>query len=717
MKLLYNLLKEMVAIPLEPRELASRLSLAGVAIDSIEETPAGPVLDAEITTNRPDLLGHLGVAREVAAILRAPFHPAEPQPVEAAERAESAARVEITCPDLCGRFTARVLRDVKIGPSPDWLRQRMEALGQGSISNVVDATNYVMFELGHPLHAFDLDTLAEKRIVVRRAHPGEKLRTLDGIERTLAPEMCVVADARRAAGIGGVMGGAETEISSGTRNLLLECAWFNPISIRRTSKALGLRTEASIRFERCADPEMPERASRRCAQLIQEIAGGEVLAGVVDVYPGRQKAAELELTRKELLRVMGADVPDTDVEAILRALGFAVERTDANRAGRDSLVAAWRCPQPSWRHDVAREVDLIEEVARHYGFDKFPPRLPAARQPARRMPHAEAEDRLRERLLALGYQEAMSIPFVDEPHDAVFRPENPPAGVAPARIANPLAEDAAVLRSSGIPTLLRALEWNLNRGQRNLRLFELGRVYSLEDGKPVESPVLTLGAAGLAREKSIYDAPRAFGLEDLKGDLEVLLEICGGMQATAGGPAWLEPGRTMRVAMGSGGQGAQIRRQDAGARTGAADGALVGTAGQLGRRVAERFKLKQEVWLAELWAEPLYQAIERQRAARQYAPLPRFPAVERDFSLVLGDAVTFDRVVQAIRALGVPEIEDIEAVDLFRGGAIPKGKHSLLVRVTLQSHEATLTEARVNDVSGRIVSALERELGATLRTQ
>ena len=711
MKLLYNLLKELVEIPLEPRELAARLSLAGVAIDAIVETPAGPVLDAEITTNRPDLLGHLGVSREVAAILRTPFHPAEPQPKESAERADGAVRVEIACPDLCARFTARVLRGVKIGPSPAWLRERMEALGQGSISNVVDATNYVMFELGHPLHAFDLDTLAEKRIVVRRANAGEKLRTLDGMERTLARDMCIVADARRAVGIGGVMGGAETEISSGTRNLLLECAWFDPISVRRTSKALGLRTEASIRFERRADPEMAERASRRCAQLIQEIAGGEVLAGVVDVYPGKQPAAMLELSRRELLRVMGADVPDGEIESILRALGFAVERTDSTRASRDSLVAAWRSSQPSWRHDVTREVDLVEEVARHYGFDKFPPRLPAARQPALRLPHAEAEDRLRERLLALGYQEAVSIPFVEEPRDEAFRPENQPPGFAPARITNPIAEDAAVLRSSGISTLLRSLEWNLNRGQRNLRLYELGRVYALEGGKPVETLVLTIGAAGMAREKTLYDAARAFSLEDLKGDLETLLEICGGLRASAGGPAWLEPGRAMRVAVGRKGKAEDGGRQESG------EAAAAGVAGQLARRLAERFKLKQDVWLAEFPAEPLFRAFEREREGKQSEPLPRFPAVERDFSLVLADGVTFDRVKQAIRALGIVEIERVEAVDLFRGGTIPKGKHSLLVRVTLQSHEGTLTESQVSEVSGRIVAALERELGATLRTQ
>jgi phenylalanyl-tRNA synthetase beta chain len=708
MKILYNWLKEFVAIPLEPEELAARLSLAGVAIDAIEQTPAGPVLDAEITTNRPDLLGHLGVAREAAAILRAAFHMPEPKPQESAERAETVASVEITCPDLCGRFTARVLRSVRVGPSPDWLRERLEALGQTSINNVVDATNCVMFELGHALHAFDLDTLAERRIVVRRAHSGEKMRTLDGIERTFTRDMCIVADgpeaSGRAVGIGGVMGGAETEISSATRNLLLECAWFDPISIRHTSKALNLRTEASIRFERRADPEMAERASRRCAQLIQEIAGGEVLAGVVDVYPSRQPTAQLELTRRELLRVMGADVPDEEIAAILRALGFVPARADGNRASRDSLMAVWKCTQPSWRHDVAREVDLVEEVARHYGYDKFPPKLPAARQPARRLPHAEAEDRLRERLLALGYQEAVSIPFVDQEHDALFREEGTTEGSpGVARIANPLSEDASVLRSAGVTTMVRSLEWNLNRGQRNLRLFEIGRVYGIAGGGAVEAPVLTLGAAGLAREKSVYDAPRTFGLPDLKGDLEALLENCGGMEATPGGPGWLQPGRSLRVSLRDG-------------RGNPEAVATVGVAGQLARRVAERFKLKQDVWVAELRLEPLDRAFEEHRAARQFAPLPRFPAVERDFSLVLDDGVTFARVAGAIRALGVPEIERIEAVDLFRGGAIPAGKHSLLVRITLQSHEVTLTDAQVNEVSARVVAALQRELGAALRT-
>ena len=289
------------------------------------------MLDAELTSNRADCLGHYGIAREAAALYGLPLKRVDLHPRESSEQAATATRVQIDSPELCGRYTARVLRGVKVGPSPDWLRQRLEALGQASINNVVDATNYVMLELGHPLHAFDMDLLAEKRIVVRRARAGEKMRTLDGIDRTLTNEMCVIADAARAVAIAGVMGGGDSEIRLASRNILLEAAWFDPISIRRTSKALGLRTEASMRFERGADMEMAETASRRCAELIQQLGGGEALAGVVDVYPGRAETQQIVLTRKEFLRVMGADVPDAEIETILAGLGFEPVRSDAQR--------------------------------------------------------------------------------------------------------------------------------------------------------------------------------------------------------------------------------------------------------------------------------------------------------------------------------------------------------------------------------------------------
>jgi phenylalanyl-tRNA synthetase beta chain len=695
MKVLYNWLKEFVDLTATPEDLRTRLSLSGTAVEALEQTAAGPLLDADLTSNRADCLGHYGIAREAAALYRLPLKLVQPRLRESSEQVTAATRVEIESPELCGRYTARVLRGVKIGPSPEWLRQRLEALGQASINNVVDATNYVLLELGHPLHAFDLDLLNERRIVVRRARAGEKIRTLDGIERALTSETCVIADASRAVAIAGVMGGAETEIRPSSRNILLESARFDPVSIRRTSKSLGLRTEASMRFERGADPEMAQLASRRCAELIQQVGGGEVLAGAVDLYPGRADAPAIELTRKEFLRVMGADVPDSEIEAILSALGFAPVRSDAMRGSAGSLMAAWTCRRPSWRGDVTREVDLIEEVARLHGVDKFPSRLPAAKLPAARLEYAEAEDRLRERLIGLGYQEIITIPIVDEASDAVFRPEN----AAPARIANPLAEDASVMRSSGAVTMVSALGWNLNHGQRNVRLFEFGKTYRWSDAKPVETRVLTLGVTGFAREKGVAETERAYVFADLKGDIDQIGKLAGGIAWKAEAPGWLHPAHAGKTVL-------------------PADGATadpIGHAGQLSRRVSERFKLRQDAYVAELDLAPLCEGYKTTRAAMRYRPLSRFPAVERDFSLVLADGTTFEAVRGTIRAIGITEISSVDAVDLFRGKNVPAGKYSLLVRVTLESHQATLTEEQLTDFSKRIVAALEQKLGASLR--
>jgi phenylalanyl-tRNA synthetase beta chain len=695
MKVVYNWLKEFVDATAPATDLRSRLSLAGIAIDALDDTPAGPVLDAEITANRPDCLGHYGIAREVAAIYRLQAKPLRPKFKESAEKVSAAARVEVETPELCGRYTARVMRGVKVGPSPDWLRQRLEAIDQKSINNVVDVTNYVMFELGQPLHAFDLDQLAAKRIIVRRARQGEKIKTLDNAERTLAKEMCVIADASRAVAIAGVMGGAESEIGLASRDILLESAWFDPISVRRTSKALGLRSEASYRFERGTDPEMAELASRRSAELIQQIAGGEILEGVVDVYPGRAPQKKIEISRRELLRVMGADVPDRDIEEILTGLGFQPALASPG---------AWQCMQPSWRADVARGVDLIEEVARHYGYEKFPPRLPPAKQPARRLPHADALDRLRERVIALGYNEIVEIPIVDAQRDELFRAQ----GLGPAAIGNPLAENASMMRSSGIVSMINAIEWNLNHSQRNLRLFEIGKTYEWRNREPVEVAILTLGATGLARQKTIYENPRQLSLADLKGDVERIGELAGGFGWQDGQAGWLAAGKAGFVHL---------------AKFGALDaegdletfGAGVGLAGQLAKRVADQLKLRQDVFVAELRLEPLLIGIETARADKKFASLPRFPAVERDFSLVLPDGVSFARVAGAVAALEIPEIESVEPADLFRGGQVPAGKFSLMIRVRFQSMETTLTEEQISGFSARIVSILQQNLGAVLR--
>ncbi len=702
MKVLYSWLQDFVAVSASPEELASRLALSGTNIGGIENGPHGAVIDAEVTSNRPDCLSHYGIAREVGAIYKLPLKQVSPKPSESTSKTSEAINVEVRSPELCGRFTARVIRGVKIQPSPAWLKNRLEACGVASINNVVDVSNYVMLELGHPLHTFDYDKIREHTIVVRGANPpvssaanatGEKIKTLDGVERQLEPGTCVICDGdgSRIVGIGGVMGGAETEISFSTKNVLIECAWFDPIAIRRATRSLRLHTEASTRFGRGADPEMAELASRRCAELILQLAGGELLGGVANVYPGKRPHKKLQVTRAELLRVMGADVPDKEIESILSALGFAPVRVDQTRGAAGSILAAWECTQPSWRAEVSREIDLIEEIVRIYGLDKFPPRLPASRQGAARLPHYEAETRLRERLIGLGYREIVTIPHVGEERDALFRPADVPA----ARLANPLSEEAGVLRSTGSVTMAGALEWNLNHGQRNARLFEIGHHYRLNGSKPVETRVLTLGATGAALEKNLYEPVRDYSFADLKGDLDNLGALSGGLRWEETVAEHLNPAR----------RGALFLNAEP-----------LGVAGQLSRRVAERLKFRQDVFLAEINLGQFYCAFYGVKNSRRYQTTPRFPAVERDFSLLLSDGTHFSDVVKTISSLKVPEIASIEAADLFRGKNVPAGKYSLLVRIMLQPHSATLTDGQIGDISARIVSALEKELGAQLRT-
>ena len=697
MKISYNWLKEFVDLPASPEEIASRLALSGTNIAAIENGPHGAVIDAEVSSNRPDCLGMLGIARELSAVYRVPLKTISPKPAESSSaKANDAVSVKIDAPELCGRFTARVIRGAKIQPSPAWLKNRLEASGTASISNVVDITNSVMLELGHALHAFDYDLVRKHSIVVRRARPNEKMRTLDGIERVFDPSICMISDGdgSRPVGVGGIMGGAETEISFSTKNILIECAWFDPVAVRRAARSLKLHTEASTRFGRGADPEMAEVASRRAAELILQLAGGELLSGVVDVYPAKRAPKKITVSRAELLRIMGADVPDKDIEAILGALGFAPVRIDQNRGSANSLLGAWECTQPSWRADVEREIDLIEEVARVYGLDKFSPRLPAARTGAARLPQYEAETRLRERLIGLGYHEILTIPHVSEERNELFRP----ADAVPTKLSNPLSEEASVLKSTGAVTTAAAIEWNLNHGQRNVRVFEMGQQYRFVNNKPMEIRVLTIGATGAARQQGLCDSARDYNFGDLKGDLDAIGALSGGLRWDHSGPDWLSPANRGTIFLGK--EGTQP----------------LGVAGQLTKRMADKLKFRQDVFIAEIALGPLYCMYYGVKNNRRYDPLPRFPSVERDFSLFLADGITFAQVQQTIQSLGIPEIASIEAVDLFRGKNVPAGKYSLLVRVTFQSRESTFTEAQINDFSARIVTALEKSLGASLRS-
>jgi phenylalanyl-tRNA synthetase beta chain len=686
MKILLSWLREFVPITIEPRQLAADLSLLGFAVDSLQTIGDETVLELDITTNRPDCLSHYGIARELAAKYRLALTPVEAASAAAADSARPRSRarrkdgpVEIAATDLCSRYSARIIRNVAVRPSPPWLAKRLELAGVRSINNIADATNYVLMAYGHPMHAFDMDKLAGGRIIVRRAVSGEHLTTLDGVDRTLIADDLVIADSKRGVALAGVMGGQDTEITGATRNVLLESAWFDPVAIRRTSKRQGLHTEASHRFERGADVEATLVLANRCIQMIQELAGGELAPLLVDAYPKPLARHPIQLRHWELSRHLGLEIPPEEVERILFGLGFL-----SRAKGR----TGWVCTTPSYRVDVTREIDLVEEVARHYGYDRFPQRLPAGSgQPSHKPPHATKEDRVRSLLLSLGYDETISMPLVSR-EMAAF------GSSAPVPLANPLSEQAAVLRNSMAPGLLSAVQWNLHRGQDSVRLYEIGNIYLRNGSGFREPPVAAFVAAGDHGEAGVDRAPVETTFFDVKGDVEQLLEMFDLPSVHLDAeelPNYYRPGHAARVM---------------------ANGTTVAQFGQLHPAQAEEWKLRRPVFLAELFLEPLYARGLRSPLAK---PLSRFPAVERDFSIILREGTPFDAVRGVIQALQIPELAALRPVEIFRGPSIGANRYSLLVRLTLQSSEATLTEADLSERSSQIIAALERELGATIR--
>ncbi|MSO20166.1 MAG: phenylalanine--tRNA ligase subunit beta [Acidobacteria bacterium] len=696
MKIILSWLKEFVALDAAPRQIAADLTMLGFAVDGLTHEQGETIFELDITTNRPDALNHYGIARELAARYGVSLEPAfgyvppSALPHETKPRARGSRKdgvVEIKATDLCPRYSARILRGVEVKPSPDWLRQRLELCGVRAINNIADATNYILLAYGHPLHAFDLDRLQGGRIVVRNARDGEKLKTLDGIERALTPPDLVIADAKNAVALAGIMGGESSEITVATRNVLIEAAWFDPSTVRRSAKAMGMRTEASHRFERGADIAATLPAASKCAELIQSLAGGVLDPVSLDAYPKPTARPIVILRRAEIARHLGMDVPSADVMRILSRLGFSPREN--GRIGH----TAWTCIVPSHRADISREIDFVEEIARHYGFDKFPVRLPASSAHAsHRTLHARKEERVVERVLTLGYDETISAVMVSR---AALRY----GAATPVALSNPLSEESAVLRTSMIPGLLEAIEWNMNRGQRHVRLFEIGKTYARTSDGCAESAMLCLAATGGREPDQVGAAGRSFDFFDMKGDVAQLAELFALREIRIDArelPDYYRAGHAARL----------TTQMTAG-------GKLVARFGQLSSAEMELRKFRQPVFLAEVSLDPLYaHALQ----PPQVKPISRFPEVERDFSLTLSDETTYEAVHAAVLAAGITGVESIRAVETFRGGSLPAGNYSLLLRVTLQSAQGTFTEAELADASAKIVAALEARTGARIRS-
>lgn len=685
MKVSLNWLNEFVEIPADARSLKTGLTRIGLNVESLRALGDDFVFEIEVTTNRPDCLSHYGVAREVSTLYNQPLKPIQVQLTESSARAADRVSIEIADPELCARYCGRVIENVQIKSSPDWLSNRLEAVGMRPINNVADVTNYVLMELGHPLHAFDFARLQGRKIIVRRAKPGEALRTLDGLDRALKSDNLVIADAERPVALAGIMGGGDSEISSATRSVLLESAWFDAASIRRTAKSFGMHTEASHRFERGADIEMAPLALDRAAALIAELAGGEVLRGVVDVYPAPRQRDDAILRPSEIRRVLGTYIPEEEIERILGSLGFQFK--EGKRAG-------WLVVPPSFRLDVSREVDLIEELARHHGYDLLPARARSAPPRRERDDRREKELAVSTILLSLGYREIIPPSMVDPEENARFT-DRPPVP-----LTNPLSQEASAMRSTPIPSMIRALRWNLDRDQGDLRFFELGKTYSrsrtFAKGLPEERRVLTLGLSGHRRPPSVHESEeekeKLLVFFDLKGDLETLLaafEIAELGFESNGHP--------------------YHQRGSAGRFT--AQGEPLALFGRLSNEIAREYKLRETVWLAELDFERLIHLPLRQRA---FHPYSSFPAVERDFSLLVPESVTYSMLESEIRALGFEEIQSFGPVDFLPAGKIAAEYYSLLLRVRFQSQSRTLTGDEVSKAGGKLLAVL-KPLGVRLR--
>jgi phenylalanyl-tRNA synthetase beta chain len=673
-----------------PQELAISTSHEGILILPADLTPGADlktalgldaVLDIEIEPNRPDLMSVLGVAREASIATGAPLREPELDVEESEEKAENEASVEIRDLERCSRYVARVIRDVESRPSPAVAQARLTAAGMRPISSVVDATNYAMLELGHPLHPFDLALLEGRRIVVRRAQAGESLTTLDGVERPLTPEDLLIADEARGIALAGIMGSDAAEVSDGTRDVLLESAYFEPRAITRTRRRIGLSTEASQRFERGADPEAPPRAADRAARLIVEWSGGRVLAGAIDVgsTPARRHV-RIRPSRASL--VLGHEVSADDVRSALERGGMRV--AGATRDPEVELDAE----VPGFRVDVSREEDLIEEVARITGYDRVGSSLPPVRQPGALGEAHDFRRRMRAAAVAAGLREIRSLSFASEADLELFG-AGASAGV---RIRNPLAAEDGYLRTSLLPGMLRALSRNLARQNPGAALFEVGAVFA--PGDPVEEREhIGIAMTGSASEGWL-EAERSFDFFDLKGAMEALFARLGvrGWRLTTDLQPPFHPGRSASVHVGE---------------------TATGLMGELHPAAAARFDLTGRVGVVELDVNALRSALEQRFAARD---VPRFPPVRRDLAFVVDSGIAAAEVERALREQGGDLMWDCRLFDVFTGPPVPEGKRSLAFAVDFRAADRTLTDIEVDGAIAGIVEALAADFGAVLRS-
>ncbi|MEO8573559.1 MAG: phenylalanine--tRNA ligase subunit beta [Pyrinomonadaceae bacterium] len=682
----HNWLKDLIDSGLSADEVAAQLTRVGITVEGVHAHGDDFVLDIDLTSNRPDCLSHLGVAREIAAATGKSLNtgikggePDVPLPTVLAYDV-----VAIQDPDLCHRFTARVINDVQIGPSPEWLVKRLEAIGERSINNVADITNYVMHELGQPMHAFDLDKLSGNRLIVRRARVGETIKTLDEVDRKLDDTMLVIADAEKPAAIGGIMGGLDLSITESTTNVLLEVAYFKRENIRQTSRKLNLATEASYRFERGVDIENLINASNRAAELIRELAGGE-LGEFIDAYPTKTETRMVasKNVAYAVERLTGLKVFEDKCVRILGSLGI-------NPKNDGTTFAV-----PTWRHDIVIEEDLVEEVARVVGYENIAEELPPAFGAGEYQRSEPQKKRLRQTLVDLGFNEAVSYSFIDTGYDGQF--EMVP-GILDERLEekfitlqDAVIEGAVRMRPTLIPGLLEAARINFNQQRKDLRLFEIGKCFAAisdEDGLPTEKELFSLVITGGDAQANRAMSQRELDFYDAKGAVEAALEAVGvhHLVFSTGGAVHLRKGQSAIIS---------------------SNGNEIGSIGRLNEKLSADYKFKQPVFVAEI---DLQAILAEETSTSLYHPLPKFPAVVRDVSFLVNRTLGFEEIRASILAQGRELCRAVRFVDVYEGKGIDENQRSLTVRLEYRSNERTLLDVEVDEVHKELIAVVEKDL-------
>lgn len=682
----WNWLKDYVPLEMPVEELAHRLTMAGLNLEEVHPLAGDFAIDLEVTSNRPDCLGHLGIAREISVLFDLPLTIPTAQVKGKDHKTSGATSVEIECLDLCPLYVARVIRGVKIGPSPDWLINRLQAslskLNSSDpakqvlyrpINNVADITNYVMMECGQPLHAFDFDKLHGGRIIVRRAKAGEKIRAIDQAEYSLDTSTCVIADADRAVAIAGVMGGFDSEIGERTVHVLIEAADFAPMTVRGTARRLKLHSPSSYRFERQVDAAQIDWASRRCCELILELAGGELLDGpVVAGNLPKENRTAITLRFDQIPRVLGIEIPPEACLKILEDLGL--KNISARKEGIEVLP-------PSWRRDLTREADLIEEVARIHGYDKIPDDVPVSLAPSTKTVRDQVVDRVRDTLTGAGFYEAITLSFTHEQERRRFMPRGELARLA---VEHDSRKHENLLRQSLVPHLLESRRENERQGHFNAQLFEIAKVY-LKAAPGTPEREVEPWMIGLVSGRSF---------RELKG---VIAELARRINRNV-----TLSTRPSEVAQFAPGRGAEVLL----------DGQRWGWLGELDASVTDELRLRDAVTVAELDLAMLESLAD---LTPQFTALPQFPAMIRDLNFILEEAVTWQQLEQTVQSAAGSLLDSISFGGQYRGQQIPADKKSYLVTLGYRSAERTLTTEEVDLAQKAVIEACQQQLGAVLR--